>query len=94
MLNTWKKKMVEKGYNYLDGSIQNMGQFFKTRIWKPAKVWLQKGFQQGPDEQGNILIKIFLKKKFSRNRKWEEILSVSWYVWTQYQSVHHYQNSS
>ena len=32
MPNLWKKKMVEQGYNYLDGSIQNMAEFFETRI--------------------------------------------------------------
>ena len=30
--NTWKKKMVEQGYNYLDGSIIAMTEFFQTRI--------------------------------------------------------------
>ena len=32
MPNMWKKKMVEQGYNYIDGSIQNMTEFFETRI--------------------------------------------------------------
>ena len=32
MPNTWKKKMVEQRYNYLDGPIYSMAEFFKTRI--------------------------------------------------------------
>ena len=32
MPNMWKKKKVEQGHNYLDGSIQNMTEFFETRI--------------------------------------------------------------
>ena len=32
MPNSWKKKMVEQGPSYLDGSIQNMAEFFETRI--------------------------------------------------------------
>ena len=30
--NTWRKKMVEQGYNYLDGLIHSMAEFFETRI--------------------------------------------------------------
>ena len=29
---TWKKKMVEQGYNYLDGSIHSMVELLETRI--------------------------------------------------------------
>ena len=32
MPNTLKKKMVEQGYNYLDGLIYSMVEFFETRI--------------------------------------------------------------
>ena len=32
MPNIWKKKMVEQGYNYLDGPIHSMAEFFETRI--------------------------------------------------------------
>ena len=32
MPNTWKKKMIEQGYNYLDGPIHSMAEFFETRI--------------------------------------------------------------
>ena len=32
MPNTWKKKKVERGYNFLDGPIHSMAEFFKTRI--------------------------------------------------------------
>ena len=35
--NTWKKKMVEQGYNYLDGSIKNMTEFFESRIENPER---------------------------------------------------------
>ena len=32
MSNTWKKKLVEQGYNFLDGPIHSMAELFKTRI--------------------------------------------------------------
>ena len=32
MPNTWKKKMVEQGYNYLDDLFHSMAEFFGTRI--------------------------------------------------------------
>ena len=32
MPNSWRKKMTEQGYNYLDRSIQEMSGFFETRI--------------------------------------------------------------
>ena len=32
MPNMWKKKMMEQGYNHVDGSIQNMEEFFEIRI--------------------------------------------------------------
>ena len=32
MPNMWKKKMIEQGYNYLDGPIHAMAEFFETRI--------------------------------------------------------------
>ena len=32
MPNMWKKKMVERGYNYLDDPIHSMAVFFETRI--------------------------------------------------------------
>ena len=32
MPNTLKKKMVEHGYNHLDGPIYSMEEFFETRI--------------------------------------------------------------
>ena len=32
MPNMWKKKMVEQKYNYLDGPIHSMAEFFETRI--------------------------------------------------------------
>ena len=28
----WQKNMVEQGYNYLDGPIHSMAEFFETRI--------------------------------------------------------------
>ena len=30
--NMWEKKIVEQGYNYLDGPIHSMAAFFETRI--------------------------------------------------------------
>ena len=32
MPNTWEKKIVEQGYNYLDGPVHSMAEFFETRI--------------------------------------------------------------
>ena len=32
MPNIWNKKMLEQGYNYLDGSIQHIAEFSETRI--------------------------------------------------------------
>ena len=32
MPNTWKKKMIEQGHNYLDGPINSMAELFETRI--------------------------------------------------------------
>ena len=32
MPKTWKNKLVEQGYNYLDGPIHSMAEFVKTRI--------------------------------------------------------------
>ena len=32
MSNTWKKKMIEQGYSYLDVPIHSMAEFFETRI--------------------------------------------------------------
>ena len=32
MTNMWKKKVVEQGYNYLDGAIQSMAEFLETKI--------------------------------------------------------------
>ena len=32
MPNTWRKKIIKQGYNYLDKSIQEISDFFKTRV--------------------------------------------------------------
>ena len=32
MPNKWGKKIVEQGYNYLDGPIHSVAEFFETRI--------------------------------------------------------------
>ena len=37
MPNMWKKKMVEQGYNYIDGYIHSMAEYFKTRVENLAK---------------------------------------------------------
>ena len=37
MPNMWKKKMVEQGYKYLDGSIHSMVEFYESRIEKLEK---------------------------------------------------------
>ena len=34
MPNMWKKKMVEQGYNYLDGPIHSMAEIIEIRIEK------------------------------------------------------------
>ena len=51
MPNLWKKEMAEQGYNYLDGSIQHMGEFFETRIENLERFDSKKGFQQEPEHQ-------------------------------------------
>ena len=38
MPNMWEKKMVEQGYNYLDGPIHYMVEFFETRIENLEKL--------------------------------------------------------
>ena len=34
----WKKKIVEQRYNYLDGPIHSMAEFYETRIEKFRKI--------------------------------------------------------
>ena len=46
MPNTWKKKMVEQGYNYLDGLIYSVAEFFKTRIFSRNREKLQERVQE------------------------------------------------
>ena len=38
MTNTWKKKMVEQGYNYLDGLIHFIAEFCETEIENLEKI--------------------------------------------------------
>ena len=38
MINTRKKKMIEQGYNYLDGPIHSTAEFFETRIKNLEKL--------------------------------------------------------
>ena len=46
MPNTWKKKMVEHGYNYIDGAIQSMAEFFVTRIENLDRFYPKKDFNK------------------------------------------------
>ena len=32
MPTTWKKKMIEQGFNYADSTIKEMTDFFETRV--------------------------------------------------------------
>ena len=59
--NTWKKKMVEQGYDYLDGPVYAIVEFFGTRIEN-----LEKSIPPSvPSRNGN-------KKKSKKGKKKEE----------------------
>ena len=61
MSNIWEKKMVEQVYNYLDGAIHSMAEFFETRIEN-----LEKSIPSAP----NVLSRNNRKsKKQSKKRK-------------------------
>ena len=47
MPNTWKKKIVEQVYNYLNGSIQSMAEFFEARVEKLEKFDNKKDNNKG-----------------------------------------------
>ena len=60
--------MVEQGYNYLDSSIQQMTEFFETRIGNLEKFDSKKDSIRNQDKQsnkktrrGNIPATVFLK---------------------------------
>ena len=53
MPNTWKKKMVEPGYNYLDGSIQSKTEFFKTRIENLERFDSKKDSNKDEEHKAN-----------------------------------------
>ena len=57
----WKKKMVEQRYNYLDGSIQSMAEFFETRIENLKRFAIKKNSNK------EHKIKFNKKKKHSNN---------------------------
>ena len=60
MPNTWKKKMIEQGYNYLDGPIHAMAEFFETRIEN-----LEKSIPPSVPSRNN-------KKKSKKGKKKED----------------------
>ena len=53
MPNTWKKKMVEQGYNYLDSSIQQMTEFFETRVENQEKSNSKKESKKNQGKQNH-----------------------------------------
>ena len=73
MPNLWKKKMVEKGYNYLNGSIQSMAEFFETMLenlerFDSRRIQI-RARRKIPPRKGNILIRMFLWKFLSEVQK-------------------------
>ena len=91
MPNMRKKKMVEQGYNYLDNSIQQMTEFFETRIENLGRFDSKKDSKNQENKsnkknkKGDIQIIMLLKERVPRELKLEIFLSVLWYVWTHYQ---------
>ena len=67
MPNTWKKKMVEQGYNYLDTSIQEMAEFFETRVENLEKFDSKKESKKNQEKQNNKKNKKNKKGKHSHN---------------------------
>ena len=84
MPNFWKK-MTEQGYNYYDGSIQYMAEFFDTRI----KNLERYNFLEISQRNGKRIIlkkEILLTGRFRSGYLWsigkrETILQVSWHLW-------------
>ena len=60
MPNMWEKKMVEQGYNYLDGPIHPMVEIFETRIKN-----LEKSIPSSDPSRNNNRIKKGSKKRKS-----------------------------
>ena len=61
MPNTWKKKIEEQRYNYLDGSNQNMNEFFETRIKNLERFDSKKNSNKNKKNKSNK------KRKHSNN---------------------------
>ena len=80
--------MVEQGYNYLEGSIQNMREFFKTKIENLERIDPKKDPKKekttSPTRKGNIPTTMFLMEKVPKEQEVGNILPVSWLVWPQY----------
>ena len=74
MPNMWKKKMVEKGYNYLDSSTQQMTEFFATMIENLERFDSKKDLKRGTKEtkptrktrSGNTTTTVFRKTGFPK----------------------------
>ena len=65
--------MIEQGYNDLDGSMQNMTEFFETKIKNLESFGSSKGFSKSLKGRNNKKRKHpnqeVSEKKFRRNRK-------------------------
>ena len=57
LCQTHGRKKVEKGYNYLDGSIQSMVEFFETRIEKSERFDSKKNFNKGQKSKSSKIRK-------------------------------------
>lgn len=65
MPNTWKRKMIEQGYNYLNSSIQQMTEFFETRVENLEKFDSKK--ESKKHQGGNSNHKKNKKRKHSNS---------------------------
>ena len=65
MPNTWKRNMVEQGYNYLDDPIHSMAELFETRIEN-----VEKSIQMFPQEKQEKQVKQEkIQERGSKKRK-------------------------
>ena len=94
--------MTEQGYNYLDGPIRVMAEFFKTRIEnlknQSHQVFPQetrKYPRKGP-KKGNWYHSEILRMKIQRmNIKKRSFASTTvWHVWTYHVRVHYLKNAN
>ena len=64
MASTWKNKMIEQGFNYVDSTVKKMSDFFETRV-----VNLEP---KGGKKKSSADTKKFKDKKSTKKRKRED----------------------